>query len=1105
MINKSTADVKTYVAAMEVYSKQVKGSMEDTKKKFQEYDKKMGELYKQVEEAQDKLLKATTTEDEKAASEALKDLEKEVVTTYQGYVQENRARALIIKQLEEQVSITKQLQDRIEHLAAHDIDEVTKSFKATADGLEDLFAGQFRNFGSKMSKEISDKFLKKRAQEALGKMAGIRAEMAQHEEGSSRHKELTRSLVEVSRSFAEVNSTLSIAAGGIMMLAKLIMMASEQTAKFNLAMTKGIPLAGDLVAAQGNVSRSYVSTLKSLRGAMIDNNTEWLKLGMTSEEAMDAMNMHISSMYNSFIQGATDILNKPNVDQVVVKLVTSLQTYSKGLGTTIGDITELQNHFKYQLAMSTNSVTDAMNGLVDVAIRGGIQTSKFFSVFKDVLPNIGTYNNRLGETLGLFKALSRTMDPKRFQEAMQSLAGKSLSFGSVQEALPLAAKLTLSPTDVSKPMDIDIISKIFDRRLQDMVDQFGEGIKALATSPNIKQILGRIVADMLAKGKSPAEIDTVKTFAMTAEAMQNINKTMKSGMDETAKRSAAMPDIASFLTQELPNIRTQLMILNELSKKFGGTSMVGTGALRRQAVFPEIPKEVFSAVNEFNIRVSSVIEALKLNGKLTDKDSEVQESVFAALKQLNPNMKATPEEVKKLVKQLEKDERSRGALESVITDALLKAPQGAPTDLPTLEGLTKTHISETQSIGDYLQGYLRSMLEKLLNSINSIYEYLRSAVRKLFGFEDDDEKLRMALANSVKTFTEYGGDLGRRSTEFADFNRKLPALIMEGGAPISKSSLNTMGVDASQISLQDFKNAFAKFVPDMEQKLINMGHGDQADRVKQTFEKMKKDTGEDVTPYLADLRDLLELNKPMYMAMLSALKLTQMRSGVMSTGPIQIKGTTPPKTPAMPTDVPAKTTQMKPGEAKTAIEGALGVGPGANSPLVDMLLAHWAHETRKGVDMYNYNFGGVKPGKGYTGQTTVLRTDEGYGASKHTIRDRFRAFDTPLAGAQDYVNRLTKQWPGALEAAKAGNPEGFVDALRRGGYFTGDPKVYEKAIRSFYKEFHSGRPLSALPGAAGSISVSVNVRTDADPQEIAEAVAKVFPKFYGDARRGEAG
>lgn len=151
--------------------------------------------------------------------------------------------------------------------------------------------------------------------------------------------------------------------------------------------------------------------------------------------------------------------------------------------------------------------------------------------------------------------------------------------------------------------------------------------------------------------------------------------------------------------------------------------------------------------------------------------------------------------------------------------------------------------------------------------------------------------------------------------------------------------------------------------------------------------------------------------------------------------------------------VNAVRTQLTPGEAKNALEGAwretFGETPSAETSAI--LTAQWAHETGRGGSMFNFNFGGIK-GAGPGGHSVLQRTKEGYGDTERTIRDHFRAYGSAQEGARDYVKLLNARFPKALEAARAGDAQGFVRALKQRGYFTGDESAYVRSVTNLSRE-----------------------------------------------------
>jgi len=159
----------------------------------------------------------------------------------------------------------------------------------------------------------------------------------------------------------------------------------------------------------------------------------------------------------------------------------------------------------------------------------------------------------------------------------------------------------------------------------------------------------------------------------------------------------------------------------------------------------------------------------------------------------------------------------------------------------------------------------------------------------------------------------------------------------------------------------------------------------------------------------------------------------------------------PPRTHGV--DVAPVRTRLTPQQAATALDRAYRTrfGEAPRAETVAILTAQWAHETGRGESMFNYNFGGIK-GRGPSGMSVVQRTREGFGASERVIEDRFRAYASAEEGALDYLSLLDTRYGEALDAARSGDPAGFVRGLKARGYFTGHEGSYIASVSSLARE-----------------------------------------------------
>ncbi len=169
-------------------------------------------------------------------------------------------------------------------------------------------------------------------------------------------------------------------------------------------------------------------------------------------------------------------------------------------------------------------------------------------------------------------------------------------------------------------------------------------------------------------------------------------------------------------------------------------------------------------------------------------------------------------------------------------------------------------------------------------------------------------------------------------------------------------------------------------------------------------------------------------------------------------------------------------TPLSGGQAADALSRAWQsiTGEQPSKRAVAVVTAQWAHETGRGRAMHNFNFGGIK-GAGPAGLTAQLETREGWGENAQRITASFRAYSTATEGAEDFISLLARRYPAALEAARAGDAESFVQRLHAGGYFTDNPAAYGRSVSSLADQAMN-QGFDAIGGAAGATRVWSAVR-----------------------------
>jgi flagellar protein FlgJ len=145
---------------------------------------------------------------------------------------------------------------------------------------------------------------------------------------------------------------------------------------------------------------------------------------------------------------------------------------------------------------------------------------------------------------------------------------------------------------------------------------------------------------------------------------------------------------------------------------------------------------------------------------------------------------------------------------------------------------------------------------------------------------------------------------------------------------------------------------------------------------------------------------------------------------------------------SVPSDPAAFTAALRPHAERAGAR--LGVSP-------DVLIAQAALETGWGEGMIrhadgrpSFNVFNIKAGTAWSGERVARETLEYVDGSPRRLQAEFRAYPSLAAAFDDYVE-LIERSPRYRDALAAGDAEGYVRALQRGGYAT-DPVYADKVL-----------------------------------------------------------
>ena len=198
--------------------------------------------------------------------------------------------------------------------------------------------------------------------------------------------------------------------------------------------------------------------------------------------------------------------------------------------------------------------------------------------------------------------------------------------------------------------------------------------------------------------------------------------------------------------------------------------------------------------------------------------------------------------------------------------------------------------------------------------------------------------------------------------------------------------------------------------------------------------------------------------------------------------------------------VVARRTPLSLAQARELVTGALvrvGIDPSRALPLA---LAQLDLESGSFTSIYTHNVGNLKPGSSWDGDWYSIKVSErdadgnlvwyspagkllskdGPVVAEHSTippghpQTRFRSYENDEDGFFDWAKLLTR--PGFAEARAAliaGDVDGFLRGLKRGGYYTATLEEYSKGFRDRLRKYLDTASVRRNRGSGGAGLVAV--------------------------------
>lgn len=522
----------------------------------------------------------------------------------------------------------------------------------------------------------------------------------------------------VGEQLAGAAAGLSGAVAAIAALAKFINKASGAMADLNKQLLAGTGFANDI----GVSGQEYARSLKNMREAAMDAHGALIKFGGSSETAMKAAGAFAKEASGSIVQTEAMLrgMGGGDLQQGMFELAKNAQVYGKALGMEAQDVAGFMGQLVNEVGVSHENVTKVMGDVVKQASQAGIPVNKFMAIFKDAIPELDMFTNRIEEVTGVVKLMSKTMDPRQLKDFMKAF-GKGFDQMDFKQRLKMA--LVVGPGKMNKIMEKD-----FKRSTESMAGQLGslgdEFKKAMAGSGATKDItkdVAAVAAKAMAMGVDPSKISAMQDMARN-------EKLRKSG--DVLKGATAMRGMGMLGRMEA---------LESYAGRFTGGDITGLGE--------HVAKQLGVSEQEYKA-------ILKLKDNMEANTTSVRKTGRTSSVSINNNLKKILKQEGKLAD--DSDESFEKTMQGLGTSELEEKIKLASTmqieedkeNAKSMEEIAQEQVIATTSLGDKVENTLAFLLEKIYYAMDSVLSELNGIFSVLSGGES--QKKSVAAINAMR-------------------------------------------------------------------------------------------------------------------------------------------------------------------------------------------------------------------------------------------------------------------------------------------------------------------------------------------------------------------
>lgn len=558
--------------------------------------------------------------------------------------------------------------------------------------------------------------------------------------------------------------------GALSAFMEMLKKASDHMSMLNKALIDGTGLANDF----GQSAEQYRKNVDDLRNATINAAGDLLRFGMNSEKAMGAINAFGKAATGSISQTKRMIqqLGGGDLQKGVEQFSKTAIVYGKALGMEANDVAKMMGDFVSDIGYSHENVIGVMGDIVKTAATANIPVHKMMDVFRDVIPNVDLFTNRMEQLTGTIKLLSKTMDPKAMKNFMQSM-GKGFDQLDFRQRLKMA--LVIGPAKVGK-----ILEKDFTASGEAIGKEFGtlgsEVQSALKAADPVKA-MAEVAAKATAMGVTPSAIGQAQELARNMASLKKGNVLDTA----TAMRGAGM--------------YARMSMLEEYAGKFTGGDLSGIGehVAKQLGVSESEYKSILALRDNMAMYQASIAKTGKTSSKSMNANLI---KAYKLSKAGTKEAQQSDEEIEKRLQEMAQSSDNK-PLQELLKQAGSMQISDSQAQKESLEDMAVEQYNITASISDKMESVVGYFLEKIFSTLQPMLSVLNDFFDAVTGDQSKKadaikHKQEMAFqADAAKTAEMNQKNLLNANTTLNEQQKKQASSSLAGMTALIKSTSST--------------------------------------------------------------------------------------------------------------------------------------------------------------------------------------------------------------------------------------------------------------------------------------------------------------------------